>query len=109
MARRQRQPTLPAEGMGRVQRPEIEEPAEDLRAVSGEIATLNERKRALKASLRQALESAGLSAHKYLDPEGVSRVAKIKDKPGVSVDRDKSAKKDDTVEVPDGDGGDEPS
>lgn len=104
MARAKRQPELPAPGMGRVERPEIEEPAEDLRAIRGEIATLNERKRNAQSTLRGALEAAGIANHKYVDADGVPRIAKIKDKPGVSVDRDKSAKKSDDVEIPD-DGG----
>lgn len=91
MPRAKRQQDLPAEGMAREERPEIEGPAEDLRALRLESANLNERKRALQAQLRTALEQAGIGSHKYVDADGVPRIARIKDRPGVSVDRDKSA------------------
>lgn len=103
MPRARLQPDLPAEGMSRIERPDVEEPAEDLRAITGEIATLNERKRNAQGSLRTALQSAGLTVHKYVDADGVARVARIKDKPGVSVERDKGAKS--TKKADEDDGG----
>lgn len=109
MARARRQPDLPVEGMSRIERPEVEEPAEDLRSIRGEIATLNERKRNAQGLLRSALQAVGITVHKYVDPDGVPRIARIKDKPGVSVERDKSAKKADSDGPPgrpeDDDGG----
>lgn len=105
MARRGRQqPDLPAPGMGRVERPEVEEPAEDLRAINGEIANLNERKRVAAALLLQKLQEAGITVHKYLDPDGVERKAEIIAKPRARVERVKGAKKADNApppEVPD--------
>lgn len=77
--------------MARVERPEIEEPAEDLRAITGEIATLNERKRNAQSALLGNMQAAGVKIHKYLDADGKPRVARIKDKPTVTVERDKSA------------------
>lgn len=91
MARRKKQEDLPAPGFARREVPEIEEPAEDLRAITGEIATLNERKRNAQAALLAAMQGAGVTIHKYLDSEGKPRQARIKDAPKVCVERDKSA------------------
>lgn len=93
MARRARQQEdLPAPGMSRVDRPEVEESAEDLRAISGEIATLNERKRAAQAALLAAMQAAGVELHKYLDSDGQERAARVTLKPKVSVERSKGQK-----------------
>ncbi len=92
MARRQRrQEDLPAPGMSRVERPEIDEPAEDLRAITGELATLNERKRNAQGALLAAMQAANVTVHKYVDADGKPRQARVKDKPTVCVERDKSA------------------
>jgi hypothetical protein len=91
MGRPKKQEDLPAPGMSRVERPDIEEPAEDLRAITGEIATLNERKRNAQTALLTAMQSVGLTVHKYVDSDGKPRQARIKDKPTVCVERDKSA------------------
>lgn len=93
MARAKRQESLPAPGMARVERPSIEEPAEDLRAITGELATLNERKRNAQANLLQAMNAEGLTIHKYLDPDGIERKAEVVAKPRARVERVKGAKK----------------
>lgn len=100
MPRKKKQPDLPGDGFAAIERPEIEEPAEDLRAIRQEIASLNEKKRASAERLHEALTAAGLQQHKYVDADGVPRVAKLRDRPGVAVERDKSASSGD-----DGDGG----
>jgi len=93
MARAKKQPDLPAPGMGRVERPSIEEPAEDLRAITGELATLNERKRNAQATLLAAMDAEGLKIHKYLDPDGVERKAEVVAKPRARVERVKGTRK----------------
>lgn len=93
MTRAKKQEDLPAPGMSRVERPSIEEPAEDLRAITGELATLNERKRNAQATLLAAMEAEGLKIHKYLDPDGVERKAEVVAKPRARVERVKGAKK----------------
>lgn len=104
MARKARQATLPAEGMARVERPEIEEPAEDLRAITGELAQLNERKRNAQGTLLAAMQASGVTLHKYVDADGKPRQARVKDKHTVCVERDKSAKAEDDAP---GDGADD--
>lgn len=91
MGRRARQQDLPAEGLARVERPEIEEPAEDLRAITGELATLNERKRNAQNALLTAMLAVGITIHKYVDPDGKPRRARVKGKQTVCVERDESA------------------
>lgn len=93
MARAKRQPDLPAQGFGRVERPEIEEPAEDLRAITGELATLNERKRTAQSTLLEKMQASGLTIHKYLDADGVERKAEVITKPRARVERVKGVKK----------------
>lgn len=92
MARTKKQPDLPAPGFARVERPEIEEPAEDLRAITGELAQLNERKRNAQGALLTAMQGVGITLHKYVDADGKPRQARVKDKHTVCVERDKSAK-----------------
>lgn len=97
MGRPRKQEDLPAPGMSRIERPEIEEPAEDLRAITGELATLNERKRNAQRTLREKCEAVGITLHKYLDPDGVerkveiittskARVERVKDSPRAAAD-----------------------
>lgn len=93
MARARRQQDLPAEGMSRIERPEIEEPAEDLRAITGDLATLNERKRSAQATLLEKMQAAGVTLHKYLDADGIERKAEIVNKPKARVERVKGTKK----------------
>lgn len=82
--------------------PEIEEPAEDVRALKLERAGLNEKIRGAQTRLLEAMQAANLTVHKYMDPDNVARVARIKEKPSVSVERDKTA---DTEPADDDDGG----
>lgn len=99
MARaRRQQPDLPAPGMSRIERPSIEEPAEDLRAITGELATLNERKRNAQATLLAAMDAEGIKLHKYLDPDGVERKAEVVAKPRARVERVKGTRKPADVE-----------
>lgn len=92
MARPRRQETLPAEGMSRVERPDIEEPAEDLRAITGELATLNERKRNAKRAAAAAMTAAGIAEHRYLDPDGVERRIRLNSKTSVTIERVRTPK-----------------
>lgn len=80
------------DGFARPERPEIEEPAEDLRAIQIEVATLNERKRNAQATLLEAMQSAGIAEHRYLDEDGIERRAKVHIKPRAQVERVKVAK-----------------
>lgn len=105
MARRAKQEDLPAPGMARVERPSVEEPAEDLRAITGEIATLNERKRNAQRMLLEAMVSEGIKIHKYMDPDGVERCARITDDPKVRVERVKGSRKADDGDSSDDAGG----
>lgn len=106
MARRaQKQEDLPAPGMARVERPSIEDPAEELRVITGEIATLNERKRNAQRTLLEAMLSEGIRIHKYMDPDGVERCARITDDPKVRVERVKGSKKSDDGDSSDDAGG----
>lgn len=86
-----RQPDLPAEGMSRREIPAIEEPAEDVRVLKLERAGLNEKIRAAQTALHEAMVAEAVVIHKYMDGDNVPRVARIKDRPSVSVERDKSA------------------
>lgn len=99
MPRVRKQPTLPGDGFASPERPEIEEAAEDVRVLKLERAGLNEKIRASQTRLLETMEAANLTVHKYMDADNVARVARIKNKPGVSVERDKSA----DVEDDDGD------
>lgn len=88
MARKARtQETLPGDEYKRKEIPEIEEPAEELRACRDEIATLNERKRNAENSLITACQAAGISLHRYLDPEGVERKVEVIQKPKATIKR----------------------
>lgn len=90
MARAKKQTEL--DGFERVERPDIEEPAEDLRAIQLEVATFNERKRNAQAALLEAMVSAGLTEHRYLDADGIERSAKVHTKPRAQVERVKTKK-----------------
>jgi hypothetical protein len=90
MARTRRQLEVP--GTERVERPDIEDPAEDLRVIQLEVATLNERKRNAQAALLEAMTSAGITEHRYLDSDGIERSAKVHTKPRAQVERVKTKK-----------------
>lgn len=94
MAREKKQADLGPQ-FARLERPEVEEPAEDVRALKLERAGLNEKIRAAQTLLLEAMQAAGLTVHKYMDPDNIARVARLKEKPSVSVERDKSAAPDD--------------
>jgi hypothetical protein len=101
MGRPKKQQEIP--GTERVERPEIQEPAEDLRAITGEIATLNERKRNAQRTLIEACAAAGITVHKYLDDEGNERTVRITETPKVKIERakaQKSSSEDDDIPPP---------
>jgi hypothetical protein len=91
MPRAKRQPDLPGDGFSRTELPEVEEPAEDVRILKLERAGLNEKVRAAQIRLLEAMQASNLTIHKYMDADNVPRVARVKEKPSVSVERDKSA------------------
>lgn len=104
MARRQRkQQEIP--GTEQPERPEIEEPAEDLRAITGELALLNERKRNAQRTLLEAMVAAGIKEHRYVDSDGTARRARLKETPKVQVERVKMPKETESASA-DGDDGD---
>lgn len=70
-----------------MERPEIEGPAEDLRALRGERATIAEKIRNAEGLVIQACQQAGITTHRYLDADGIERKVEIMAKPKASVER----------------------
>lgn len=93
MARGQKkQPSLPAEGMERQAIPELEEKAEDYRAVRDEWSALGKKMREMKKDMLNDLESRGLARHVYEDHEGVERVIEATVKKNAKVSKVKKPK-----------------
>lgn len=93
-----KQQSLPGEAYQMVDRPEVEEAAEEVRLVKEAIKGMREKLHVCEEALVNRCILAGIKVHKYTGPEGQPLIVRVKHSQKVAVDRDKGDEAGDSYE-----------
>lgn len=94
-AKKADQGTLPGPEFQRPEIPEVEEAAENYRALRDERMSLSEREGPAKKNLIDKMVSHGITIFRYVDSEGIERRVVLETKTNAKVGKVKSAKNSD--------------